>query len=102
MTAAKVYMGPLIGWIDPTLRALDERCAAVADDIVAHAEDEHPLFKMRKPALTIGGVPVYVAEPGELPAGTQMMAISWPNEGPPSVVSVRNVDHDPGDEDRMP
>ena len=104
MTAAKVYMGPLLGMVEPTLRALDTRCAEVADYIVSHADDDHPLFRMRKPVFTMfGGVPVYEALPGEFPPGVQMMGISWPGEGPPSVAVVRDVmpaDHDPGDEDR--
>lgn len=88
MTKDMVYMGPLIGWIDPTLRALDERCSAVADDIVAHAEDEHPLFKMRRPFA------------GSTPVGTiEVVEHFRIYSGPRHVIAI---DHDPGDEDRTP
>ena len=30
----RVYMGPLIGWVEPNLRAVDARCAEIADAIV--------------------------------------------------------------------
>jgi hypothetical protein len=43
----KVYMGPLLGWVEPTLRAVDERCAEVVDAIVRNHDHsaEHPLWK---------------------------------------------------------
>lgn len=88
MTAAKVYMGPMLGMVEPTLRALDVRCAEVADDIVSHAGDEHPLFKMRRPFA------------GSVPAGTiEVVEHSrvYRSDSPRRVIAI---DHDPGDEDR--